>query len=42
MFRGSYVEGFLHPGVLTMRGSYNKGFLHPGVVTFRGGSFAAI
>ena len=42
MFRGSYVEGFLHPGVLRMRGSYNKGFLHPGVVTFRGGSFAAI
>ena len=42
MFRGSYVEGFLHPGVLTMRGSYNKGFLHPGVVIFRDGSFAAI
>ena len=36
MFRGSYVQGFLHPGVLTIRGSYNQGFLHPEAVTFGG------
>ena len=36
MFRGSYVQGFLHTGVLTIRGSYSKGFLHPEVVTFGG------
>ena len=27
MFRGSYIQGFLHPGVLTIRG-----FLRPGVL----------
>ena len=53
MFRGSYVQGFLHPGGLTIRGSdvrgllylgvlYNQGLLRSGVVTFRGCSFAAI
>ena len=42
MFRGSYVQGFLRSGVLTIRGSYNQGFLRLGVVTFRGCSFAAM
>ena len=47
MFRGSYVQGFLHPGVLTIRGSYIQRLFRLGVVTFRvvtvrGCSFAAI
>ena len=36
MFRGSYVQGLLHPGVLTIRGSYIQGILRSGVRTFRG------
>ena len=36
LFRGSYNQGLLQSGVLTIRGSYNQGFLQPGVLTTRG------
>ena len=34
--RGSYIQGFLHSGVLTSRGCYIQGFLRSGVLTSRG------
>ena len=33
---GSYNQGFLRSGVLTIRGSYDQGFLQSGVLTIRG------
>ena len=39
MFRGAYVQGFLHPGVLTIRGSYVQGFLRSGVLITSRGSY---
>ena len=42
MFRDSYIQGiltpgmlFLRPGILTSGYSYVQGFLHPGILTSR-------